>query len=431
MRLERVAIDGDPVGTAARTRALQPAPDSVEEVVRDVVAAVRAGGDEAVRELTARFDTGGAGPPPLRVTPEELEAALVGLDPPVRAALDVAVTNVALVADAAGGEDREVRLPQGHTVTLREVPVRRAAIYVPGGRSPYPSTVVMGVVTARAAGVEEVCVCTPPATRPEGAVGDAHPVVLGACALVGATEVYRMGGAQAVAALALGTQSIPRVDVIAGPGSLFVQEAKRQLGGEVGIDLFAGPSDLLVLCDGEADVHALALDLLAQAEHGAASLAAAVSDDAALLDLLEVEVEAAAARRPEVELAPVLLAEAASLREALAFAEHLAPEHLQLVGPEAEALAHLVRAAGCVLVGADSGTAFSDYVAGSNHTLPTGGAARFASGLGPRAFRRRISEVRVGKGAGALAPAGAVVARAEGLEFHAESMEARLRGGGR
>ncbi|HEV2752488.1 MAG TPA: histidinol dehydrogenase [Solirubrobacteraceae bacterium] len=426
MRLERLAIDGDPAGTAARTRALQPAPDSVEEVVRDVVAAVRAGGDEAVRELTARFDTGGAVPPPLRVTPQELEAALARLDPAVRAALDVAVTNVALVADAAGGEDREVRLPQGHTVTLREVPVRRAAIYLPGGRSPYPSTVVMGVVTARAAGVEEVCVCTPPATG-----GDAHPVVLGACALVGATEVYRMGGAQAVAALALGTQSIPRVDVIAGPGSLFVQEAKRQLGGEVGIDLFAGPSDLLVLCDGEADVYALALDLLAQAEHGAASLAAAVSDDAALLDLLEVEVEAAASRRPEVELAPLLLAEAASLREALAFAEHLAPEHLQLVGPEAEALAHLVRAAGCVLVGADSGTAFSDYVAGSNHTLPTGGAARFASGLGPRAFRRRISEVRVGRAAGALAPAGAAMARAEGFEFHAESMEARLPRGGR
>jgi len=425
MRLERVAIDGDPAGTAARTRALQPAPDSVEEVVRDVIAAVRAGGDEAVRELTARFDTGGEMPPPLRVAPEELEAALAQLDPVVRAALDVAVTNVAMVADAAGGEDRTVRLPQGHTVTLREVPVRRAAIYIPGGRSPYPSTVVMGVVTARAAGVEEVCVCTPPATE-----GDAHPVVLGACALVGAREVYRMGGAQAVSALALGTATIPRVDVVAGPGNLFVQEAKRQLGGEVGIDVLAGPSDLLVLCDGEADVHALALDLLAQAEHGGASLAAAVSDDAALLDLLEAEVEAGGARRPEVELAPILLTEAASLREALAFAEQLAPEHLQLVGPEAEALAHLVRAAGCVLVGAASGTAFSDYVAGSNHTLPTGGAARFASGLGPGAFRRRISEVRVGEAAGALAAAGAAVARAEGLEFHAQSMEARVRRGG-
>jgi histidinol dehydrogenase len=420
VRIERLTIAGDPTGAARRARALQPAPTSVEAAVRDIVAAVRADGDAAVRELTARVYTGGAQPAPLRVSEDELAGALAALDPAVRAGLDTAVTNVALVADAGSAEDHQVRLPQGHTVTLREVPVRRAAIYAPGGRSPYPSAVVMGVVTARAAGVEEVAVCTPP-----GPQGDAHPV-LAACALLGATEVYRMGGAQAVAALALGTETVPRVDVVAGPGSLYVQEAKRQLSGEVGIDGFFGPSDLLVVCDGGADPHVLALDLLAQAEHGEGSLVAATSDDDALMDLLEAELAAGAARHPDTVLAPCVLAEAGSLLEALAFAGQVAPEHLQLAGAGAERLAGQVRAAGCVLIGQASGTAFSDYVAGSNHTLPTAGAARFASGMGPRTFRRRVSEVRIGDAAGALAPAGAAVARAEGLELHAESMEARI-----
>ncbi|HEV2819858.1 MAG TPA: histidinol dehydrogenase [Solirubrobacteraceae bacterium] len=421
MRIERLAIAGDPAGAARHARSLQPPPASVEPAVRDIIAAVREGGDRAVRELTARLDTGGAEPPSLRVTEGELADALAALDPAVRAGLDTAVTNVALVADAGRGEDREVRLPQGHTVTLREVPVRRAAIYVPGGRSPYPSAVVMGVVTARAAGVEDVAVCTPP-----GHDGDAHPVILAACALIGVTEVYRMGGAQAVAALSLGTEAVPCVDVMAGPGTLYVQEAKRQLSGEVGIDGFFGPSDLLAVCDRGADPHLLALDLLAQAEHGEGSLVAGVCDDDAMLDLLEAELAAGAARHPHVVLAPCVLAEAGSLLEALAFAEQVAPEHLQLAGAGAEALTGRVRAAGCVLVGQASGTAFSDYVAGSNHTLPTAGAARFASGLGPRTFRRRVSEVRIADAAGALAPAGAAVARAEGMELHAESMEARI-----
>ncbi|HEV2818875.1 MAG TPA: histidinol dehydrogenase [Solirubrobacteraceae bacterium] len=421
MRIERLAIAGDPIGAARRARALQAPPASVESAVRDIIAAVRQGGDDAVRELTAHFDTGGAEPAPLRVTEAGLADALAVLDPAVRAGLDAAVTNVALVAAAGSDEDRPVRLPQGHTVTLREVPVRRAAVYVPGGRSPYPSTVVMGVVTARAAGVEEVAVCAPP-----GPDGDAHAVILAACALIGVTEVYRMGGAQAVAALALGTETIPRVDVVAGPGNLYVQEAKRQLSGEVGIDGFFGPSDLLAVCDGGVDPHLLALDLLAQAEHGEGSLVAAACDDNAMLDLLEAELAAGAARHPGTVLAPCVLAEAGSLLEALAFAEQVAPEHLQLAGADAEALAGRVRAAGCVLVGQASGTAFSDYVAGSNHALPTAGAARFASGLGPRTFRRRMSEVRIADAAAALAPAGAAVARAEGLDLHAESMEARI-----
>jgi histidinol dehydrogenase len=219
-----------------------------------------------------------------------------------------------------------------------------------------------------------------------------------------------MGGAQAIAALAYGTETVPAADVIVGPGSLWVQEAKRQVSGDVGIDGFAGPSDLVVILTAGADPEPLRADLLAQAEHGADSLVVAVSDDPALLDALAgVAVEVAAD----------------SIDAALAFSEALAPEHLQLAGCAAEALAPRVRRAGCLFVGHASGTAFGDYVAGSNHTLPTGGAARFASGLSARHFRRRMAEVRVGEAAPALARAGAPIARAEGFPRHAASMEIR------
>jgi histidinol dehydrogenase len=364
---------------------------------------VRDGGDAAVLELEARF---GASPGPLRVAPEELTAALAALDPAVRAGLEVAIANVGAVAHAGLVEDRGVVLTQGQTITLREVPVRRAAVYVPGGRNPYPSTVVMGAVTAREAGVEEVVVAA-----------SEHPVILAACALCGVEEVYRMGGAQAIAALALGTASIPRVDVIVGPGSPWVQEAKRRLSGEVGIDGFAGPSDLTAILSAGADLDAIALDLLAQGEHGAGSLVVAVSDDPAQLDALAPRLAGAAGQ--------AVLVDAAGLEAALAFAEALAPEHLQLAGAAAEALAPRVRSAGCLFVGSESGTAFGDYVAGSNHTLPTGGAARFASGLTVRHFRRSLSEVRVGSAAPALARAAAPVAEAEGFPAHAASLRIR------
>jgi histidinol dehydrogenase len=264
----------------------------------------------------------------------------------------------------------------------------------------------MGAVTARAAGVDEVVVAA-----------SEHPVILAACALCGVDEVYRMGGAQAIAALALGTESVPRVDVVVGPGSLWVQEAKRQLSGEVGIDGFAGPSDLTAIISPGADVEAIALDLLAQAEHGAGSLVVAVSAEPELLDAL--------APRLADTSGPAALVDAADVDAALAFAEALAPEHLQLAGAQAEALARRVRSAGCLFVGAASGTAFGDYVAGSNHTLPTDGAARFASGLSVRHFRRTMSEVRVGSAADALARAGVPIAQAEGFPAHAASMQIR------
>jgi histidinol dehydrogenase len=384
-------MDAEALAAELRARAGDPA--SVADRVREIVEAVRARGDEALLGYVERFDaTGGA---PLRVDPAELQDALRALDPPVREGLKTAIRNVGQVAAASLGDERSVRLPEGHEVLVREIPVRRAAVYAPGGRNPYPSTVVMGAVTARAAGVEEIAVCAP----------GSHPVILAACALCEVDEVYRMGGAHAIAALAHGTASVARADVIAGPGGLWVQEAKRQVSGAVGIDGFYGPSDLLVIASQDADPALVAADLAAQAEHGEGTVVELLTDSRELADAVGRGV--------------VL----GSLQQALAVSEAFAPEHLALMGEEAEGLAGQVRRAGCVFVG--GGVAFGDYVAGSNHALPTGGAARFASGLSPRAFRRRMSIVRIGGAAPALALAGAPIARAEGFDEHARSMEIR------
>jgi histidinol dehydrogenase len=396
-----VCAPGEAATVAARLRALVPSAESVSEAVAEILHAVRRG-DEGLLEVERRF---GGGERPLRVGEDELAAALDALDPAVRAGLKLAAENVRCVAEAGLAEDVRVQLAEGHTVTLREVPVRRAAVYAPGGRAPYPSSVVMGAVTARAAGVEQLVVAAAE-----------HPVILAAAALCGADEVYRMSGAQAVGALAFGTETVAPVDVIVGPGNLYVQEAKRQVSDRVGIDGFAGPSDLVVLASVDADPELVALDLLAQAEHGEGTLVVAVHTDSEWLDALALGVGGGAV---------AATVQVSGVEEGLALAEVLAPEHLELVGAAAEALAPRVTRAGCLFVGAASGTAFGDYVAGSNHVLPTGGAARFASGLSVRHFRRRMSEVRIGKAAAALAAAGAPVARAEGFEQHARSMEAR------
>ena len=422
MRVERFGI-GPVNEVAARVRALVPPPESVADGVREILARVRAEGDAAVLDLTRRFDLGGDEPKPLRVGPAELDAAAAALRSDVRAGLDLGMANIAAVAGASLGDDAEILLPQGQRVLVRELPVQRAAVYVPGGRAPYPSTVLMGATTARVAGVEEVVVVSPP-----GRNGEIDPVVLGACALCGVDEVYRMGGAQAVGALAFGTASIPRVDVIIGPGNLWVQEAKVQCTAHVGIDGFAGPSDVLVVADAGVDATLVAFDLLAQAEHGPGSLAVLVSRDAETLEAIGARAVELAAERPQVDFAPLALVAAENTDAALALANAFAPEHLQLVGERAEARAGQVHNAGTLLVGPASGTAFTDYVAGSNHVLPTGGAARFASGLSPRHFRRRMTQVHVDRAAGPLARAGAPVARAEGFTVHAESMEARQNG---
>jgi histidinol dehydrogenase len=412
--IERLAVSSDDATSiAAHVRGYVPPAASVADRVAGIVESVREGGDHALLEHERRF---GGGDGPLRVPEDELRAALDGLDPDVRAGLELARANIRRVAEAGLGEDRDVELAQGQRIRLRELPVARAAVYAPGGRQPYPSSVVMGTVTARTAGVPEIVVAAP-----------AHPVILAACALCGADEVYRMGGAQAIAALACGTETIRPADVIVGPGNLYVQEAKRQVSDRVGIDGFAGPSDLLVLASTGADPHLVALDLLAQAEHGDDSLVVAVSDDARLLDSVGREMQALYRDRSTVSAGPKVLVDAPDLDAALAFSDALAPEHLQLMGEAAEALAPRVRRAGCVFVGAASGTAFGDYVAGSNHTLPTAGAARFSSGLTVAHFRRRMSEVHIGGAAGALARAGVPIAEAEGFSVHAESMSARNR----
>ena len=381
----------------------------LEQAVRDILDEVRTGGDAAVIRLTERFDHAELGPEELRVDARELEGSVGILERNVLNGLRTAIANVQAVAEAQLRDSVAVDLPEGQRVEVAEVPVRRAGVYVPGGRAPYPSTVVMAAVTARVAGVEQVAVCAPP-----GPGGRAHPAILAACVLCGVSEVYRMGGAQAIAALAYGTESVPAVDVIVGPGNPWVTEAKRQVFGQVGIDGLAGPSELAVLATAGADPELIALDLLAQAEHGPDSPLWLISPEPEL-------IQAVANRVPEVDATEV-----ESALAGLRAAEEIAPEHLQLVGQEAEALADRVTRAGCVFVGPGAGTAFGDYVAGSNHVLPTGGAARFQSALSPATFRRRMARVSLpGEAPARLAPAGAALARAEGFPLHAESMERR------
>jgi histidinol dehydrogenase len=400
----------------------RPRPSAaVQGDVREILDAVRSEGDRAVLRYTERFDHAALAPEQLQVEPRELEASLAALAPDVLRGLRTAIANVGAVAEAQLRDPVDIDLPEGQTVQISEQAVGRVGVYAPGGRAAYPSSVVMCAVTARAAGVDEIAVCAPP-----GPGGRAHPVILAACVLCEVSEVYRMGGVQAIGALAYGTESVPAVDVIAGPGNAYVQEAKRQVVGQVGVDGIAGPSELVVVASPGADPELVALDLLAQAEHGPDSFLALIATD---LDLLN-DVSAAAERlAPERESVAEVAVNTALLEDpaaALAAAEQLAPEHLELVGAEVEALADRVRFAGCLLVGQGAGTAFGDYVAGSNHVLPTGGAARFQSALSPATFRRRMARVTLPDGApGRLAPAGAALARAEGFPVHAESMERR------
>jgi histidinol dehydrogenase len=429
MLIERVALKdverADAMKLAvADLRGMIGGVEGIEQTVGAIVSRVQADGDEAVLRYTRELDTNGAEPLALCVPGEELDRALEQTPLDVVAGLQVAIANVARVADASIGSDSvTVDLAQGHSVSLRELPVSAAAVYAPGGRAAYPSTVVMGVVTARAAGVLDVAVCTPP-----GPDGHAHPSILAACRLCGVERVYRMGGAQAIAALAFGTESIERVDVVVGPGNQYVQEAKRRLSHVVGIDGYAGPSDLMVVFGADADPRLIALDMLAQAEHGAGSLVAGVSSSRAALDAVAAEIEREAVSWPLLQPEACVLIEIATPAAAIELANEFAPEHLQLMGAAEQALAQRVRTAGCLFLGRNGATAFGDYTAGSNHVLPTGGAARFASTLSPRHFRRRMSVVEIGDEAAAkLARAGAPIANAEGFPLHAESMLARVR----
>ena len=401
-----VRLPGD--ATARDIRALGDAPRAIEADVRAIVEEVRAGGDAALASLTRRLDGVDA----------ELTVPLDAVPPAaLRDALETATANVEAVARASLRDPVRVELPQGHTVELAELPVRRAGAYVPGGRAAYVSSVVMCAVTARVAGVERIAVCTPPPV---------DAAVVAACRACAVDELYAVGGAQAVAALAYGTETIPAVDVIAGPGNAYVTEAKRQVRGDVAIDGLAGPSELVVVAAGGADPKLAALDLLAQAELGPSSLCAAISPERELLDEIVRQVETLAPDRPTVTDAPLAVVPTSDIDAAIALADDIAPEHLQLMGADAEAQADRIHAAGCLFVGRDAATAFGDYVAGSNHVLPTGGAARFESALSVATFRRRMARVSLPAGAAArLAPAGAALSQAEGFPVHGESMEQR------
>jgi histidinol dehydrogenase len=302
---------------------------------------------------------------------------------------------------------------------MRVVAVTAAGCYVPGGRAAYPSSLVMAVVPAQVAGVDRIVVVSPPG--PEGAPAD---VVLATAAILGVDEVYAVGGAAAIAALAYGTPTIAPVSVITGPGSSWVQEAKRQVTGQVGIDGFAGPSEVMIVADATADPLAIALDLLAQAEHGADSVAALASADPLVIDAV------AAALAAEAEpIGAVTLVDCRSLDDAVALAEAFAPEHLELCVRDAHGVADRIRQAGAVFVGPNCATAYGDYVAGSNHVLPTGGAARFASALGPSTYLRRMSIVEMTDSAvQALTPHVERLAEAEGFPLHGRSAAVRHSG---
>jgi histidinol dehydrogenase len=400
--------------TAVRSWSAEAAPP-VE--VDSIGGLVREGGDAALLALTRRYDVTDGQIDRIRVEPEEAAAALAGIDAELREALETAAVNIRAVAAAQLGEETRVDLPQGHTVRLREVPVAAAGIYAPGGRAAYPSSVLMTALSAQAAGVVRIALATPP-----GPDGKVQQVTLAAAALCGIEEIYALGGAQAIFALAFGTETIDPVDVIAGPGNAWVQEAKRAVYGTVGIDSLAGPSELMVIAGHETEPEWVALDLCAQAEHGdGALLVAAV--ELHVLDAVAACTERLAALRPGVSAAaPLALVHVPDSTDAAALCNAFAPEHVEIFEEDAALLAERITTAGCVFAGRWGATAFGDYAAGSNHVLPTGGAGRFTGPLGPGAFRRRISTVEIDHGAAAaLAPVVDKIARAEGFPVHAES----------
>jgi len=396
----------------AWTAASAPSPD-----VRVIEREVREGGDGAVLCMTARFDATEQAPTTLRVPAGAGAEALAGLDAGLRESLELAAANVRAVAEAQiAAAPQTIELPQGQSVTVREVPVAAAGLYAPGGRAAYPSSVLMCAIPARVAGVERIALASPP--RADGKV---NPLVLAAAELCGIEEIYAMGGAQAIFALAHGTETIAPVDVIAGPGNAWVREAKRAVSGTVGIDSLAGPSELMLVAGDGTNPEWAALDLCAQAEHGAEGPLVAVAVEETVLESVAAATEKAA-ERDGIGDAPLALVQVPDLSDAIDLANAFAPEHLELFEEDAALLAERVTTAGCVFVGRYGATAFGDYVAGSNHVLPTGGAGRFSGPLGPGVFRRRIAAVQVPAGAAAkLAPHVDALARAEGFPVHGES----------
>lgn len=403
--------------------------DDVSRVVADILSEVRQRGDEAVAEYTQRFDKHRLSEDgDWRIPAEACHAAFGALEPRLREALELAAERIRAYHQDQLPRDRDFTDDAGVRLGAKWRPVDAAGLYVPGGRAAYPSSLLMNAIPAKVAGVERLVVATP---TPKGEV---NPLVLAAAHLAGVDEVWRIGGAQAIAALAYGTDRIKAVDVITGPGNDYVAEAKRQLFGVVGIDMVAGPSEILVIADGKNDPDWIAADLLSQAEHDPSSQSILITDDAGFANQVEDCVDLQCTRLSTEKVARqswddngVLLV-VSDLSEAPALANRLAAEHVELAVDEPEKLFAELRHAGSVFLGRHTPEAVGDYVAGPNHVLPTGRRARFASGLSVLDFMKRTSFISMGPDSLAkIGPAAIALAEIEGLPAHAKSVELRLK----
>ncbi len=401
--------------------------EDVDETVRGIIADVAARGDAALIDYTSRFDGLDLTPGTLRVGDEEIEASLGRCDPEALDGLRLARERIEAFHRAQLPEDRITTDALGVTLGWRWTAIEAVGLYVPGGTASYPSSVLMNAVPAKVAGVPRVVMVVP---TPRG---ETNPLVLAAARLAGVDEVYRVGGAQAVAALAHGTATIAPVAKIVGPGNAWVAAAKRRVFGLVGIDMIAGPSEVLILADRHANPDWVAADLLAQAEHDPAAQAVLMTDSPDLADAVEAAVERHLATLPRRDIAAaswrdygaIVLVE--SLEAAAPLVDRLAPEHLEIEAENADALSRLIRNAGAIFLGSHTPEAIGDYVGGPNHVLPTARSARFSSGLGVLDFMKRTSILRCDAQAlRALGPAAVALGRAEGLEGHARSVAIRL-----
>ncbi len=405
--------------------------DEVNRIAADIVRDVRRRGDAALLELTSRLDRWHpADAAALRLDPDDFDEAYRSLAPAERQALEQAAERIETYHRHQLGGDWEYTDSDGNRLGQRVTPLERVGLYVPGGQAAYPSTVLMTAIPARVAGVDEVLMTVP---TPDGV---RNPLVLAAARVAGVARGFAVGGAQAVAALAFGTGSIPRVDKIVGPGGAFVAAAKRLVFGAVGIDVIAGPSEVLIIADGSAPVAWMALDLFSQAEHDAAAQAILLSPDPGYLDALERTLAAMLPDRPRADIIRRSLEQRGALiqtrdlGEAVALANRIAPEHLELAVADPDAILDGVRHAGAIFVGAHSPEVMGDYAAGPSHVLPTFGTARFSSPLGVYDFQKRSSVIRMSaEGAERVARTSATLAHGEGLEAHARAAEARIRGG--
>ncbi len=398
----------------------------VSAAVAEILADVRARGDAALAAYTERFDRTTLAPAAFRVSPAEIAKARQAVAPSLIEALEFAAARIADYHARQLPEDLDYRDAAGLRLGHRWRPLAAVGVYVPGGQAVYPSSVLMNAIPARIAGVARIQMTVP---TPDGVL---DPVLLVAAEIAGVTEIYRLGGAQAVAALAYGTESVPAVDKIVGPGNVYVAEAKRQVFGEVGIDMIAGPSEILVLADGANDPAWIAADLLSQAEHDPAAQAILITDDRAFGKKVEAAIETALQSISRADIARASWEEngavifVSALEDAVPLIDRIAPEHLELAVADPDAIAARVRNAGAIFLGRYTPEALGDYVAGPNHVLPTAGSARFSSGLGVLDFLKRSSMVACEREAmKTLGPAAEALAAAEGLDAHALSLRLR------